>query len=82
MAPTPEEDPTFSLFDARHSVIYWRPSPVANATGGQQVDPRTGEILKAEVNMYHNVMNLLRNWYFTQVSPLDPRAQSCRCRTR
>jgi hypothetical protein len=75
MAPTPEEDPRFSLLDARHSVIYWRPSPVANATGGQQVDPRTGEILKAEVNMYHNVMNLLRNWYFTQVSPLDPRAQ-------
>jgi hypothetical protein len=56
-------------------VIYWRPSPVANATGGQQVDPRTGEILKSEVNMYHNVMNLLRNWYFVQVSPLDPRAQ-------
>ncbi len=76
MAPTPDEDPRFSLFDARNSVIYWRPSPVANATGGQQVDPRTGEILKAEVNMYHNVMNLLRNWYFTQVSPLDPRAQS------
>jgi hypothetical protein len=75
VAPTPEEDPTFSLFDARHHVIYWRPSPVANATGGQQVDPRTGEILKSEVNMYHNVMNLLRNWYFVQVSPLDPRAQ-------
>jgi hypothetical protein len=49
---------------------------VANATGGQVVDPRTGEIIKAEVNMYHNVMNLLRNWYFTQVSPLDPRAQT------
>jgi hypothetical protein len=26
--------------------------------------------------MYHNVMNLLRNWYFIQVSPLDPRAQT------
>ena len=76
LAPTPAEDPDFSLLDARHSVIYWRPSEVANATGGQIVDPRTGEILKAEVNMYHNVMNLLRNWYFTQVSPLDPRAQS------
>jgi hypothetical protein len=76
LAPSPEEDPDFSLLDARHSVVYWRPSPVANATGGQLVDPRTGEIIKAEVNMYHNVMNLLRNWYFTQVSPLDPRAQS------
>ncbi len=71
----PADDPDFSLFDARHSVIYWRPSTVANATGGQIVDPRTGEILKAEVNMYHNVMNLLRNWYFTQVGPLDVRAQ-------
>ncbi|HET9440693.1 MAG TPA: zinc-dependent metalloprotease [Longimicrobiales bacterium] len=71
----PVDDADFSLFDARHNVIYWRPSTVANATGGQTVDPRTGEILKAEVNMYHNVMNLLRNWYFVQVSPLDVRAQ-------
>ena len=71
----PAGDTDFSLFDARYSAIYWRPSTVANATGGQIVDPRTGEILKAEVNMYHNVMTLLRNWYFTQVGPLDPRAQ-------
>jgi hypothetical protein len=75
IAPTPEEDSTFSLFDARHSVIYWRPSTVANATGGQIVDPRSGEILKGEVNMYHNIMELQKNWYFIQVSPLDPRAQ-------
>jgi len=76
IAPTKEEDPSWSLYDARHSVIYWRPSTVPNATGGQIWDPRSGEILKGEVNMYHNVMNLLRNWYFTQVSPLDARAQS------
>jgi len=76
LAPSPEEDPTWSMHDARHSMIYWRPSTVANATGGQVADPRTGEIIKAEVNMYHNVMNLLRNWYFTQVSPLDVRAQT------
>ncbi|HSJ15803.1 MAG TPA: zinc-dependent metalloprotease [Longimicrobiales bacterium] len=74
-APTPTEDPTWSPFDVRHNIIYWRPSEVANATGGQVVDPRTGEILKAEVNMYHNVMDLLRDWYFTQVSPLDVRTQ-------
>ena len=49
---------------------------MANATGEQTVDPRSGEILKGEVNMYHNVQNLLRDWYFTQVAPLDPRAQS------
>ncbi|HSJ08164.1 MAG TPA: zinc-dependent metalloprotease [Longimicrobiales bacterium] len=76
VAPSPEEDPAWSMHDARHSMIYWRPSDVANATGGQVVDPRTGEIIKAEVDMYHNVMNLLRNWYFIQVSPLDVRART------
>lgn len=75
IAPTPEQDPDFSLYDARHSVIYWRPSTVANATGGQIVDPRSGEILKGEVNMYHNIMELQKNWYFIQVAPLDARAQ-------
>lgn len=75
IAPTPEQDSTFSLYDARHSVIYWRPSTVANATGGQIVDPRSGEIIKGEVNMYHNIMELQKNWYFIQVSPLDARAQ-------
>ncbi|MBW3533939.1 MAG: zinc-dependent metalloprotease [Gemmatimonadetes bacterium] len=72
VAPVSED---WSLYDARRSVIYWRPSTVANATGGQVVDPRSGEILKGEVNMYHNVQNLLRDWYFTQVAPLDPRAR-------
>lgn len=76
VAPTAEEDPEFSLYDARHSVIYWRPTTVQNATGGQVVDPRSGEILKGEVNMYHNIMKLLRDWYFIQVGPLDVRAQT------
>ena len=76
IAPTPEEDPSFSLYDARNSAIYWRPSTVANATGGQVVDPRSGQILKGEVNMYHNIMELQKNWYFIQVGPLDERAQS------
>lgn len=76
VAPTPEEDPDFSMFDARHSAIYWWPSTVANATGGQIVDPRSGEILKGEVNMFHNIMELQKQWYFIQVGPLDERAQS------
>jgi Met-zincin/Domain of unknown function (DUF5117) len=76
IAPTPEQDSTFSLFDARNSVIYWRPSTVANATGGQIVDPRSGQILKGEVNMYHNIMELQKEWYFIQASPLDARART------
>lgn len=72
----PADDPNWSIYDLRHSIVYWRPSTVANATGGQIVDPRTGQILKGEVNMYHNIMDLQREWYFVQVSPLDPRAQT------
>ena len=75
VAPTKEQDPDFSIYDATKSAIYWRPYTVANATGGQVVDPRTGEILKAEVNMYHNIMDLQRRWYFVQASPLDARAR-------
>lgn len=71
----PADDPDWSIYDLRHSIIYWRPSTVANATGGQVVDPRTGQIIKGEVNMYHNIMQLQREWYFVQVSPLDVRAQ-------
>ena len=74
-APTVAEDPHWSIHDARNSMIYWHASPIQNATGGQTVDPRTGEIIKAEVNMYHNIQNVLTATYFTQASPLDPRAQ-------
>jgi hypothetical protein len=38
-------------------------------------DPRTGEILEADIIVYHNILKLIRDWYFVQVSPLDPRAQ-------
>lgn len=75
-APSPEEDPDWSNYSLGKSIIYWRPSTVANATGGQIIDPRSGEIIKGEVNMYHNVMNLLRNWYFIQASPLDARGRA------
>jgi hypothetical protein len=74
-APTPEQDPTWSPEDIRHSVIRWLPSTTENASGPHISDPRTGEILNADIQFYHNVMNLARDWYFTQVGPLDPRAQ-------
>jgi hypothetical protein len=75
MAPTAEEDPEFSPEDVRYSVIRWLPSTVENASGPHISDPRTGEILNADIQFYHNVMNLQRDWYFVQVGPLDPRAQ-------
>ena len=75
-APTPEQDPDWSPEDARYSVIRWLPSTTENASGPHIHDPRTGEILEADIQFYHNVMNLARDWYFVQVGPLDPRAQT------
>ncbi|HEX2453586.1 MAG TPA: zinc-dependent metalloprotease [Vicinamibacterales bacterium] len=75
-APTPEQDPDWSPEDARYSVIRWLPSTTENASGPHIHDPRTGEILEADIQFYHNVMNLARDWYFVQVGPLDPRAKT------
>ncbi|HTN06713.1 zinc-dependent metalloprotease [Agriterribacter sp.] len=74
-APAPWEDSTWSLEDARYSAIVYKPSVVANASGPNVHDPRSGEILESHINWYHNVMNLLRDWYFIQCSPTDPRAR-------
>lgn len=75
MAPTPQEDSTWSLEDARYSAIVYKPSEVPNASGPHVHDPRSGEILESHINWYHNVMRLLRNWYFIQASPNDERAR-------
>lgn len=71
----PVSDPEWSLFDARHSAIIYKPSVVPNASGPHINDPRSGEILETHINWYHNVMKLLRDWYFIQASPLDFRAR-------
>lgn len=74
-APTPEEDPTWSIEDARYSAIVYKPSSTPNASGPHVSDPRTGEILESHINWYHNVMSLLSKWYFIQCSPSDPAAR-------
>jgi len=75
-APTPQQDPDWSPEDARYSTIRWLPSVIENANGPHVHDPRTGEILESDINMYHNVLNLLRDWYFVQAGPLDVRART------
>lgn len=74
-APTNTQDSTWSIESARYNVIVYKPSAIANASGPHVHDPRTGEILETHVNWYHNVMQLLRNWYFIQAGAVDPRAR-------
>ncbi|MBC7555617.1 MAG: zinc-dependent metalloprotease [Chryseobacterium sp.] len=73
--PNTKDDPEWSLEDARFSGIVYKPSDVPNASGPSIADPRTGEILESHINWYHNVMSLLRDWYFVQASPNDVRAR-------
>ncbi len=73
--PTPQEDPEFSPEDVRYSVIRWFSSPVQNAYGPHVSDPRTGEILESDIGWFHNVMRLLRNWYFIQTAAANPEAR-------
>ncbi len=73
--PTPEEDPEFSPEDVRYSVIRYFSSDIQNAYGPHVHDPRTGEILESDIGWFHNVMNLLRNWFFIQTAAINPEAR-------
>ncbi len=73
--PTKEEDPDWSPEDARYSVVRYLASPIPNANGPHVSDPRSGEILESDINWYHNVMTLLRNWFFVQTAAINPEAR-------
>ncbi|MBK8490958.1 MAG: zinc-dependent metalloprotease [Saprospirales bacterium] len=73
--PSPEEDPDWSPEDVRYSCIRYVATEIQNAMGPHVHDPRTGEILESDIIWYHNVMNLLRNWYFIQTAAVNPAAR-------
>ena len=73
--PTKEEDPDWSPEDVRYSTVRYLASPSLNANGPHVSDPRSGEIIESDINWYHNVMKLLRNWYFVQTAAVDPEAR-------
>ena len=74
--PSKEEDPDWSPEDVRYSVVRYLASPIPNANGPHVSDPRSGEILESDINWYHNVMSLLRNWFFIQTAAINPEAQT------
>lgn len=73
--PSVEEDPEWSPEDVRYSVVRYLASPIPNANGPHVSDPRTGEILESDINWYHNVMTLLRGWFFVQTAAINPDAR-------
>ncbi len=73
--PSKEEDPDWSPEDVRYSVVRYLASPSLNANGPHTSDPRSGEIIESDINWYHNVMKLLRNWLFVQTAAVNPDAR-------
>lgn len=73
--PSKAEDPDWSPEDVRYSVVRYITTDIQNAQGPHVHDPRTGEILESDILWYHNVMNLLRNWFFIQTAAVNPDAQ-------
>jgi len=71
----PENDSSMSLEDARFSVIRYFASDIQNAYGPNAHDPRSGEIIESHIGGYHNVMELLHDWYFVQTAAVDPGAR-------
>jgi uncharacterized protein DUF4953/uncharacterized protein DUF5117/uncharacterized protein DUF5118 len=74
-APSKENDPNWDPNDVRYNVIRWTQSGRENALGAATIDPRSGEVISSHTLFWHDVLRKLETWYFTQVSPLDPRAQ-------
>lgn len=71
----PKDDPDFDPDDLRYSCVRYCVTPTANAMGPSYTDPRTGEILGADVIWYHNILKLVHNWRFTQTGAVDPRVR-------
>ncbi|WP_227006025.1 zinc-dependent metalloprotease [Marinifilum sp. N1E240] len=71
----PLDDPDFDGDDVRFSMITYAASSQANAMGPSVVDPRSGEIIEADVIWWHNVMTALHSWIRIQTGSIDPKAR-------
>lgn len=62
--------------DMKYSVFTYAASAKANAMGPSVIDPRTGEILEADIIWWHNVVSLLREWIVVQTGAANPDART------
>ena len=72
----PVDDPNFDPDDIRYSCYRYITTETANSMGPAWIDPRSGEIIQADVLFYHNVIKLLHNWQFVQLAQVDPKVRT------
>lgn len=61
--------------DVSYSLIHYAASQKKNAMGPSLIDPRSGEILEADIMWWHNVMAMLREWLTVQTGLHDAGAR-------
>lgn len=78
VALDPPDDPEWSAEDARYSTVRWTAAhEMGYAIGPSQVDPRTGEILNADILISSTFVTGWSNEYAQQIGPVafgDPEA--------
>ena len=76
-APTEEADSSFSLLDARFSVVRYNATPTRSANAGADVvDPRSGEAIRSHMNIYHGLSERMRWQLVSQVATANPQFQT------
>lgn len=70
------EDENFDADDIRYSVITYVASAKQNAMGPSVVDPRSGQILEADIIWWHNLLKGLHSWIRVQTGAIDPKARA------
>lgn len=61
--------------DVNYSTLVYAASTKMNAMGPSTLDPRTGEILEADIMWWHNVLSMLQQWITVQTGAINPAAR-------
>jgi len=62
--------------DINYSQLMYVASTKQNAMGPSTLDPRSGEILEADVIWWHNVISMVREWIVVQTAAANPKART------
>ena len=62
--------------DINFSTLTYAASTKSNAMGPSITDPRSGEIIEADIVWWHNVIDILHDWIIVQTGAVNPGARS------
>ncbi len=72
------DDPDFDPDDILTNTVLYVTTASANAEGQRWIDPRSGEIIQADVAWYSNVTEKLYEWLFVQTAAANPGVRGAR----